>query len=295
VKPPLHLRRWEGDNWQHSFYNTIWHCSFIQRRLLQGTRKVSRVYLLGSGLDSMIIIGLQAAMRAACTAGEAYRRGLLCVQSKIGIPGRLRGCFPAIKKHHSRQIMTTPIHAKPKCARNPCSYFFFILCYRKHKSLFHQTDLVSGTARLGDDALELVDLLLGTAEGTEPLLGELTGTLVLAVTEQLNDTALVGGKAGRSEVSFCSIEIVQLDVLVACVCFGGGIRYQCPWAAGRIPGSPSNSRMRPTRSDSGRGKISTYPATSLTTSRTKAVRLLRWPLVRETRGLETRAVVFYIH
>jgi hypothetical protein len=93
--------------------------------------------------------------------------------------------------------MTTPIHAKPKCARNPCSYFFFILCYRKHKSLFHQTDLVSGTARLGDDALELVDLLLGTAEGTEPLLGELTGTLVLAVTEQLNDTALVGGKASN--------------------------------------------------------------------------------------------------
>jgi hypothetical protein len=38
----------------------------------------------------------------------------------------------------------------------------------------------------------------------------------------------------------------------------------------------------------------TYPATSLTTSRTKAVRLLRWPLVRETRGLTTRGVVFYI-
>lgn len=36
----------------------------------------------------------------------------------------------------------------------------------------------------------------------------------------------------------------------------------------------------------------TYPETSLTISRTKAVRLLRWPLVRETRGLATRAVVF---
>lgn len=42
-----------------------------------------------------------------------------------------------------------------------------------------------------------------------------------------------------------------------------------------------------------RGEIPTYPATSLTTSRTKAVRLLRCPLVRETRGLETRGVVFY--
>lgn len=30
---------------------------------------------------------------------------------------------------------------------------------------------------------------------TYSLLGELTGTLVLAVTQQLNDTALVGGKA----------------------------------------------------------------------------------------------------
>lgn len=43
-----------------------------------------------------------------------------------------------------------------------------------------------------------------------------------------------------------------------------------------------------------RGMKKTYPATSLTTSRTKAVRLLRWPLVRETRGLTTRGVVFYI-
>ena len=35
------------------------------------------------------------------------------------------------------------------------------------------------------------------------------------------------------------------------------------------------------------------PATSLTISRTKAVRLLKWPLVREMRGLRTRGVVFY--
>ena len=35
------------------------------------------------------------------------------------------------------------------------------------------------------------------------------------------------------------------------------------------------------------------PATSLTISRTNAVRLLKWPLVREIRGLRTRGVVFY--
>lgn len=58
-------------------------------------------------------------------------------------------------------------------------------------------NLVGGTTGVGNDALELVDLLLGTAEGTESLLGELAGTLVTGVAEQLNDTALVGGKAGE--------------------------------------------------------------------------------------------------
>lgn len=54
-----------------------------------------------------------------------------------------------------------------------------------------------GTTGLGDDTLELIDLLLGTAKGTESLLGELTGTLVLGVAEQFNDSALVGGKASN--------------------------------------------------------------------------------------------------
>ena len=58
-------------------------------------------------------------------------------------------------------------------------------------------DLVTSTARLSDDTLELVDLGLGTAESTESLLGELTGTLVLGVTEQLNDSALVGSEASN--------------------------------------------------------------------------------------------------
>lgn len=35
------------------------------------------------------------------------------------------------------------------------------------------------------------------------------------------------------------------------------------------------------------------PATSFTISLTNAVRLLKWPFVREMRGLRTRGVVFY--
>jgi hypothetical protein len=61
------------------------------------------------------------------------------------------------------------------------------------------SDLVTSTARLSDDTLELVDLGLGTAESTESLLGELTGTLVLGVAEQLDDSALVGGKAVKKD------------------------------------------------------------------------------------------------
>ena len=76
---------------------------------------------------------------------------------------------------------------------------------------------MAGAAGLGDDALELVDLLLGAAEGAElqamlvlegdgegrggrgkayPLLRELPGTLVTAVAEEFDDAALVGGEAG---------------------------------------------------------------------------------------------------
>jgi hypothetical protein len=51
------------------------------------------------------------------------------------------------------------------------------------------------TTGLGDDALELIDLSLGTAKGTEPLLGQLTGTLVLAVAEEFDDTTLIGSEA----------------------------------------------------------------------------------------------------
>ena len=125
--------------------------------------------------------------------------------------------------------------------------------------------LVAGTARLGDDAVHVLDLRLGTAEGVQLprvsghpgravsdnsylFLGELARALVLAVAEQFDDAALIGSEAVEA-------------ILV-----------------------PTQSVL------SAIGK--TYPATSLTSSRTKAVRLLRWPLVRLTRGLLTRAVVF---
>ena len=54
---------------------------------------------------------------------------------------------------------------------------------------------------LGNHALELVDLGLGAAKGAELLLGELAGALVLAVAEEFDDAALVGGEAGCGRVS----------------------------------------------------------------------------------------------
>jgi hypothetical protein len=70
-------------------------------------------------------------------------------------------------------------------------------------------NLVAGSSGLGDDTLELINLRLGTSESTElisivrgafdmykwgnayPLLRELTGTLILAVTEEFYNTTFV--------------------------------------------------------------------------------------------------------
>jgi hypothetical protein len=60
--------------------------------------------------------------------------------------------------------------------------------------------LVGGTAGLGDDTLELIDLGLSTAEGTKTLLCQLTGTLVLAVAEEFDNAALVWGEARRRKL-----------------------------------------------------------------------------------------------
>jgi hypothetical protein len=52
--------------------------------------------------------------------------------------------------------------------------------------------------------LVLGSVYVGSGESTYPLLGELTGALVLGVAQQLNDAALVGGEAGEGVVSWCS-------------------------------------------------------------------------------------------
>lgn len=59
--------------------------------------------------------------------------------------------------------------------------------------------LVTGTAGLGDDTLELIDLGLSTTERTKTLLCQLTGTLVLAVAEEFDNAAFVWGEARRKK------------------------------------------------------------------------------------------------
>jgi len=53
---------------------------------------------------------------------------------------------------------------------------------------------VAGTAGLSNDLGHVLDLRLGAAEGAEALLGQLAGALVLAVAEEFDDAALVGGE-----------------------------------------------------------------------------------------------------
>jgi len=66
--------------------------------------------------------------------------------------------------------------------------------HHENRSLAHQR-LVASPPALSDDTGHLVDLSLRTAEGAEPLLRELAGTLVLGVTEEFDDAALVRGEA----------------------------------------------------------------------------------------------------
>ncbi len=94
---------------------------------------------------------------------------------------------------------------------------------------------MASSSRLGDDTLQLVDLALSTTEGTEPLLCELTSALVFTVSEEFDDAAFV----------WC--ETVPRPLISTCLCEKG----------------------------SGEGGGRTYPETSLTTSLTNAVRLLR--------------------
>ena len=54
--------------------------------------------------------------------------------------------------------------------------------------------MTTNTAGLGNDGLHVLNLSLATGEGTEPLLSELTSALVLSVSQEFDDTALIGGK-----------------------------------------------------------------------------------------------------
>jgi hypothetical protein len=56
--------------------------------------------------------------------------------------------------------------------------------------------VAGSTTALNQDVGKLLNLLLGTTEGTETLLSELASTLVLVVLEQLHAALLVRGKAG---------------------------------------------------------------------------------------------------
>lgn len=57
--------------------------------------------------------------------------------------------------------------------------------------------LVGSTSGLSNDLVHLLNFSLSTAKGTEFLLSELAGTLLLGVTEQLDDTSLVGSKTSN--------------------------------------------------------------------------------------------------
>jgi len=98
------------------------------------------------------------------------------------------------------------------------------------------TRLVTRPPALGDDLGHLVHLSLRTAEGTEPLLRQLSRALVLAVAQKFDHTALVWGEAVG-----CALVIAVSEWNGRSV--GGGDRA--------------------------------YPETSFTTSRTNAVLLLK--------------------
>ena len=124
------------------------------------------------------------------------------------------------------------------------------------------------------------------SSGTYSLLGELAGALVTAVAQEFDNAALVGGEARRiSSLAACHQQFNLLN-----------LQHPIPnlllLLAFSLPLSQSHSALQ--LNQRGGKRTPTYPATSLTTSRTKAVRLLRCPLDRETRGLVTRGVVFCI-
>ena len=144
---------------------------------------------------------------------------------------------------------------------------------------------------------------MGTAVGREVRylsLGELAGALVLAVADQFDDAALVGGEAGWW-VGWSVTGVVCFVVFVS-----GGVGLGSGWGDGHLLlckaccsvrelGYPDGSSPLPVDNTlfSRQGiPNTTHPATSLTMDRTNCDRLLDLPLLCDGRGLETRGVVF---
>lgn len=100
---------------------------------------------------------------------------------------------------------------------------------------------MTGPPALGNDLGHLIDLSLRTAESTESLLRKLAGTLVLAVTEEFDDAALVWSKT--------------IDGVVSVLFTRSFVARRCPLIRYAFD--------------------ITYPATSFTISLTNAVLLLR--------------------
>lgn len=118
---------------------------------------------------------------------------------------------------------------------------------------------------------------LSVSQAAYPLLGELTGTLVLAVSEQFDNSALVGGEAGDAKLACCNVFKQIFQILSMERRNNATVPSSRFWTAPSTDRSvdPSSRMRHPPDPNSALKKISTYPATSLTTSRTKAVRLLR--------------------
>lgn len=64
---------------------------------------------------------------------------------------------------------------------------------------------MASSPSLGDHTLQLINLGLRTAESPEPLLRQLTGTLVLAVTEQFDDATLIWRKSTDQWISYIAL------------------------------------------------------------------------------------------
>jgi len=113
----------------------------------------------------------------------------------------------------SSTIVSNAFHATPASTFSDPSRCLPTQVERMH--------LVTSSSALSNDTLELVDLGLSTTESTEPLLCELTGTLVLAVAEKFDDTTLIWGE---------TVQRLQISLLSP----GVGPSRAATWAMDRV-------------------------------------------------------------